>query len=334
MTYSKNKTAILIGYGGMGKRYALSLKNLKFKIIAISDTRQPLEKSKIPFYKNYKELIQLKADLVCIATNTTSRYKILLEFIRKSPIKNIITEKPFSCSIKESLVLEREIKKSKKKIMINSYRPLLQNFIQIKKILKKNNEDAKSIIINSPFAGIGNMGSIFFDLALYFFQEKPLLAYCKIKKSTTPNPRGREFQDPGGYGIITFKKNKRLIFDLSEDTGLPYTICIKRKNFEFMIDEINNKFYQKRRSKLLDSKPLYYYLFSPKLDKLKVFEKYNPIHFTEKTINEIFKKNYRSNIQSGIQVVKMIMACHLSSKSGREIQIEKIGNNKIYIPFA
>ena len=218
--------------------------------------------------------------------------------------------------------------------MINSYRPLLQNFIQIKKILKKNNEDAKSIIINSPFAGIGNMGSIFFDLALYFFQEKPLLAYCKIKKSTIPNPRGQEFQDPGGYGIITFKKNKRLIFDLSEDTGLPYTICIKSKNFEFMIDEINNKFYQKRRSKLLDSKPLYYYLFSPKLDKLKVFEKYNPIHFTEKTINEIFKKNYRSNIQSGIQVIKMIMACHLSSRSGREIQIEKIGNNKIYIPFA
>ena len=95
------------------------------------------------------------------------------------------------------------------------------------------------------------MGSVFFDLSLYLFKEKPVSVYCKIDKNNTINPRGKKFKDPGGYGLVNFKNNKRLFFDLSEDTGLPYTMILKSKNYEFIIDEINNNFFYKKNHRNL-----------------------------------------------------------------------------------
>ena len=48
------------------------------------------------------------------------------------------------------------------------------------------------------------------------------------------------FKDPGGYGIVRYKKIKKFFFDLSENTSLPYEIIIKSQNYECKIDELNN----------------------------------------------------------------------------------------------
>ena len=76
------------------------------------------------------------------------------------------------------------------------------------------------------------------------------------------NPRGKKFKDPGGFGIVNFKDNKD-VFDLSENTGLPYLLNIKSKNNEIKIDEINNNFELISRPNHMQNKPLYFYLFKP-----------------------------------------------------------------------
>ena len=119
------------------------------------------------------------------------------------------------------------------------------------------------------------MGSVFFDLGIFFLGKNIKSLFCKIDNTNTINPRGKRFKDPGGYGLINFSNNKRLIFDTSEDTGLPYIITIKTKNIEFIIDEINNNFYYKKRPKEVMKKPLNYYLYKPELHKLPIFEKYD-----------------------------------------------------------
>ena len=40
----KNKTAVLVGYGGMGKRYYKALKSLKIKVLAICDKKLDFKK--------------------------------------------------------------------------------------------------------------------------------------------------------------------------------------------------------------------------------------------------------------------------------------------------
>ena len=123
----------------------------------------------------------------------------------------------------------------------------------VKNFFKKNKEVPTSIFINSPSAGLGNIGQLF--LILVIFLDKTISIFSKIDKSNTINPRGRQFKDPGGYGIINFARGKKLFFDLSENTGLPYTITIKSKNIEVLIDELNNEFKFKIRPKKLNKKP-------------------------------------------------------------------------------
>ena len=131
----------------------------------------------------------------------------------------------------------------------------------IKKIFKNYNETPNTIFINSPSAGLGNMGSTFFDLGLFFFDTKVKSAIGNIDKTGTVNPRGKKFIDPGGYGIIRFDLNKKLFFNLSENTGLPYEIIVKSENLEIVIDEINNKFVLKKEANKKNeerNRPLYF----------------------------------------------------------------------------
>ena len=110
-----SRTAVLIGYGGMGKRYHQALKLMKIKTIAICEKK--IKKiSKENFAKNvtitndYKKLLKFKADLLCIASNTESRLKILNSFCKEGKIKKIITEKPLSTSYTNCLHINKIVK--------------------------------------------------------------------------------------------------------------------------------------------------------------------------------------------------------------------------------
>ena len=51
---------------------------------------------------------------------------------------------------------------------MNTFRTISPNFKLVKNLFMKKNENISHIFINSPSAGLGNMGSIFFDLGNYF----------------------------------------------------------------------------------------------------------------------------------------------------------------------
>ena len=336
-----DKTAIIIGYGGMGKRYEKALGLMKIKIIAICDKNKK-NLSKIKKKKNfivtndYNKLLNYKSDILCLASNTASRFKILTAFAKKSKIKKIITEKPLTTSYKDCLSLKKILKNKKIRILINTHRSFSPNFIRIKKIFNQKGESPNTIFINSPSAGLGNMGSTFFDLGFFFFNSDAKSVMGEIDKKGTVNPRGKEFKDPGGYGIIKFDKNKKLFFNLSENTGLPYEIIIKSENLEIVIDEINNKFILKERINKMKKKPLYFYLFKPKMKKLKIKHKFDVAKMTCFSIKEILKKKFSYyNFEKAIKVMALIFATHASSKEKRAINLPlKKKFHKIKVNFA
>jgi len=321
------KKAIIIGFGGMGRRHYLALKKLNINVIAICDSKiHNFKKNSLPkriaLFKDYKETLKLSADLLCVVSNTRSRFKIIRDFILKSNIKRIITEKPLSTSLYNCKNVVELAQKFKIRLIINTHRTFSPNFLHIKKIMKKYNENPSSIYINSPSAGLGNMGSTFFDFGKFFFNTKAKSVISWIDKTNTPSPRGKEFKDPGGYGIINYKGNKKLFFDLSENTGLPYIITIKSKNFEFIIDEINNKFQIRKRPKKMMLKPLYYYLYKPDLINVKLKHKFDVASMTVYSIKELFKKKFSyKNLINSYEVMECIFACHLSHKKQKLITL-------------
>ena len=333
------KKAVIFGFGGMGQRYYESLKKSKFDIIGICDKnlkKKKILKENIFFYKNYQKLLKVKSDLACITSNTSSRYKIILDLIKYSPIKRIITEKPLAISLEQAKKIESLCKKKKKKILVNTHRTYSKNFFNIKKFLTKKKENVTHIYINSPCAGIGNMGSTFFDIAQFFLNENPKSIFAKIDNTNTPNPRGKIFKDPGGYGVINYSQNKKVFFDLSENTGLPYKIILKTKNYEIVIDELNNKFYLEERPNKMRKKPLYFYLFKPNKHKMKIFHKFNVVDMTMFTIKEIFKKNLNyQNLKRAVLVNEIISACFVSSQKKQLINFPlKKKYHKIKCNFA
>ena len=336
-----SKTAVLIGYGGMGRRYHQSLKSMKIKTIAICE-KKIKKTAKEKFDKNmiitndYKKLLKLKADLLCIASNTQSRFKILSSFCKRGKIKKIITEKPLSTSYTNCLQIKKTVKSKKIKLIVNTHRSFSPNFLMLKKIFKKYKENPSAIFINSPSAGLGNMGSTFFDLGFFFFNEKPKSVFGSIDKSGTVSPRGRNFKDTGGYGIINFNNNKKLFFDLSENTGLPYIISIKSKNLEIIIDEINNNFILKQRPKIMKKKPLYFYLFKPRITKLKIKHNFNVVKMTCFSIRKIFEDKFSyKNLDNAISVMGCIFGTHASRKEKKIIALPlKRKYHKLKINFA
>ncbi len=315
-----NKKAIIIGYGGMGKRYEVALKKLGIKIQYICD-KKDIKSKQFFFVKDYKELLDKNVDLVCIVTDTETRKKILFDFLKNSKVKNFIIEKPLANSLKETYQIKKYVKKYKKKVLVNTFRSMSENFYKIKKIFKKHNEEIKSIYINSPSAGIGNMGSVFFDLCNYFLGDQVKKIYGILDKTNTPNPRGKKYKDPGCKGFLEYKENKRVFFDLSEDTAMPYRFIIKSRNIEFFVEEINNIYYYHIRDGKMLKKPNYFYLFKPKKIYVKSKEKFSPALQTTHTIRNIFNKNYKSNLGDAISVMEIIFGIKASSLSNKIIKL-------------
>lgn len=323
------KTAIIVGYGGMGKRYHMALKKCNIKVLQIYDPKiKERFIEKIPVFKTIKDFKKLSADLVCVASNTKSRFEILKNLLKKSNIKKIITEKPLTISFEKSLILKKIINKTNKRFLVNTHRSYSKNFLTVKNFFKKKGEKISHIFINSPSAGIGNMGSTFFDLAQFFINRKPESIYANLDKSNTPNPRGKIFKDPGAYGVINYKNNIKVFFDLSENTGLPYKLTFKSKNFELSFDEINNQLLVEERPQKLRKKPLYFYLFKPKKYRLKLVNKFDVVNMTAVSIKKIFLKKFdKSNFQRNLVVSEIISGVFASSIKK---QIIKFPLNKKY----
>ena len=105
------------------------------------------------------------------------------------------------------------------------------------------------------------------------------------------------FKDPGGYGIVRYKKDKKVFFDLSENTSLPYEIIIKSQNYECKIDELNNNVSFRKRPNKLRNKPNYFYLYKQEKFNLKLKHKYDVVLMTSFSIKKLFEKKFKTNIE-------------------------------------
>ena len=334
------KKAAIIGFGGMGKRYYKALKSMGIEVVAICDQNinkiEGIKNKNLIRANNYKKLLNLDFDIVCIASNTKSRFQILKDFVTKSKVKNILIEKPLATSYKKCLEIYKLCNKTKKKkVYVNTFRTLSKNFNNIKKYFKLKKEKITHIFINSPSAGLGNMGSIFFDLSNYFIEDKPLSVNCYLDKTGTVSPRGKQFKDPGGYGIIKYKNNKKVFFDLSENTSLPYKIILKSQNIECVIDELNNKYSIEERPKKLRNKPNYFYLYKPNYKRIKPSHKYDTVLMTKFSIKKLLKSpKFSSNVLQSIRAMELVFACH-ASKNNKLINLPlryKLSNRNVNFP--
>jgi predicted dehydrogenase len=118
-----------------------------------------------------------------------------------------------------------------------------------------------------------------------------------------PNPRGKEFEDPGGYVLLTLENETRAFLDFGDDLGIQHLIEIIGEYGRIIIDETNENITIRSRS-LEDRKKSKHLYSTP-----------NPIVKNEQFKLESLNKLIRKMLNNLVSDSNLIMSAEEAKKS-------------------
>ena len=327
------KILAIVGLGPMGRRHLEAAKTLKnFEIIICDINKDIINQYNFKSYNNWKILIKNeKIDILIISTNANSHYDIA-SYAIKNKIKRILCEKPLTTSILQAEKLKKLIIKNKTLFAINHIRRWSVSYKKIKKLIDEN-RFGKIVQIYFDMGGgqLTSNGGHLFDLARYLTNSEPKKIFAKIDDKKTPHPRGKKFNDPGGYGLLIMKNKSRVLFDMSEDYGTPTIIKILCEYGYILIDEKNKYWRCFARTKKDRKLPL---TKRPNLIQIpfKGHGMINMIESSKLSIKNLISAKTNSmvkcGVDDGIKSIEIPIGANISSKKNSYVKFP-IRNLKI-----
>jgi predicted dehydrogenase len=319
---SRKTRAAIIGFGGMGQRHLSAYKKIGVEVVAVADLYPEKIWDLLPglsenrIYKDYHDLFRNEEiDIVSIVTNGPTHAEISIE-ASEAGIKRIMCEKPMATRLSDADRVIKTCSKNKTRLAVNHIRRWSSNYHRLKQIIKSGIiGDIRHLYFNCGSTGLGNFAIHFFDTARYLIDSEPEWVSGFIDKSGTSNPRGNQYIDPGGYGIVRFRNGTRFYVDTSEDTGVQYTFQIVGTYGRIIIDELNDIWSIRTRSP--ETTPLSLTRYGS--DTVQIpFEsdaKFDIIDLTSKGLAELISDDpINSKGVDGRCSLEMVMAFHASEE--------------------
>lgn len=291
----------IIGFGRMGKIYHEVLNDLNIEIEFIVDLVKPQAEIK-NFFKDFRiALDTISVDGIVVSTTSPSHYEIIKYAIEKK-IKYIACEKSFTTSVKQADELITMLSSSSTRLTVNYSRRFSEKYNSLKKDILVTGilGRPKCVVITSGAGGLSALGTHFFDLCTFILESKVQSVHAIPINKHLPNPRGHEFEDPGGYVLLNFDNETRAFIDLGDDLGVQFMIEIICEFGRILIDELNETLTVRARSKEDREKPRHLYILP------------NPIlinkEFTQETKQLWIKKMIENLISQDSIIVTASMA--------------------------
>lgn len=329
--YFENKQAAVIGLGFMGEKHAQAYLNLGVQRLVGAELSEETKKNilqkypNIILYTDWRELFEKeRLDIVSVVTNGPSHAEIVIAAAEKK-IPIIFCEKPMATNMDDAGRMIEACRKNGSELFINMTRRVFPSYQKLLRLVSEG-------IIGSPVnitvmiggaRGLGCMGSHFFDLMRILFKSEVSGAWGIIDQTGTPNRRGQQFFDPGGYGVFQFKNGSRGFIEMSEDFFLPPTMVIVGTKGRIEIDEHRNDW---RLYHLESGGPLTGKAISP--DTVVSAESFNPgdpidlIAATERALLDIAGEKTMARGEDGLAALEMVLALHISH-----------ARNNAFVPF-
>jgi predicted dehydrogenase len=189
--------------------------------------------------------------------------------------------------------------------------------------------DIQHIYFNCGSTGLGNFAIHFFDTIRYLTDSEPEWVVGFIDKTGTPNPRGKQYADPGGYGIIRLSDGTRCFVDTSEDTGVQYSFQIVGTYGRIIIDELNDSWSIRARSTETRSLPLTRYGSDMVQVPFESDAKFDIIDLTSRGLTELISdKPISSTGADGKKSLEMVVAFHISDEmNNRKVTFPLVGQS-------
>ena len=327
-----SKTAVIIGFGGMGQRHYHACEKAGVEVVAICDWKKGRVMEVLPdfpeanCYEDYKELLKnTEADLVSVVTNGPTHPLVSIA-ASEAGFKNILCEKPVAVKLEDAQKLNEVCKKNGTRIAVNHIRRWNSDYARLKKMIEKEDVfgEIKSFYFSCGSTGLGNFTSHFFDAMRMLTGSEAEWILGFIDKTGTKNPRGEQFKDPAGYGVVQFKNGARAMIDTSEETGVQYSFQIVGGYGRIIIDELNNSWQVRTRKENGRRLPFTRYGTSMEPVPFKT-EKFDIIDLTSKAIFELVSgKPISCTVEDGLRSLEMVVAFHVSDEKD---------NSKVQIPL-
>lgn len=323
----KGARVAIIGVGGMGVRHIRACHRLGVKVVALCDRDEAaLERGRreapgaesFRSASNFISAVAGRVDLISIVTNTPSRAKLMLDLVQMG-VRRVLTEKPFTTNLADAYAVTEAYEKAGIQLTVNTFRHFCPNHVRLRELIRSGKlGEVRHVSIQSASTGLGNMGSVFFDVMNFYIESRPVEVAGAIDKTGTPSVRGAQFRDPGGYGVVRYENGARGFIDTSEDTGVPYTFHIVTTYGRIFIEELFNRWHISVRSDHdKATRSLTYYL-APLIDfPFELTHSYDPIEMTSFAMAAALDDCVEaSNTRRALTAMEMIIAMHVSDAAG------------------
>lgn len=319
---TERKRAAIIGFGGMGQRHYSAYSKIGVDVVAISDIYPDKIRSLVPsldtghIYADYKKLIADEhdnIDILSVVTNGPTHAAVTIEGA-KSGIRNILCEKPMATNLHSADQVLQVCRENGTRLAVNHIRRWSSDYAKLKALLDDGViGDIRHLYFSCGSTGIGNFAIHFFDTARYLTGDEPVWITGYIDKTGTPNPRGCSYVDPGGYGIIQFKKGARFYFDTSEDTGVQYSFQIVGTYGRIIIDELNTSWQIRARPAENRKLPLTRYGADMEIFPFTCSAPFDIVDLTSNAMKNLLSgEPIRSTGSDGKRSLEMVMGAHCS----------------------
>ena len=183
--------------------------------------------------------------------------------------------------------------------------------------------------------GLGCNGSHLIDFGSMLLDDRPRYVVAQMEDLGVPNPRGKQFRDPGGYGIIIMQKGNRIFFEMGESIGVTGPIIVMCEKGRVIMDGGTKTVVAEARRKEDFNAPVT--KLGLPLEKIYTssFE-LDVVECSRSALENLLSgKTIVSDVDKGIESLKAIAAFYFSNKRGTAlIDLDRLTEEEIETRFS
>ena len=237
------KRVAILGMGPMGLRHLQAVRLVEHvQLVALVDARpEALAAAKVDSIPTYSDANRMLADMcpdtIIVATNGPSHCALVLAAVAAGA-QNILCEKPIACSIAEAEEMIRAAHERGCALAVNHSRRHVPAYAWLARRLQSGEwGQLRSILSSWPGVGLGCNATHMIDLWSFLGGETLNTVFGWVDPIRGPNPRGPEYQDPGGMVVATSALGTRYVHEQIEDGAGPRTLTIETTCAQIRVDE-------------------------------------------------------------------------------------------------
>ena len=177
-------------------------------------------------------------DLVAITTNGPSHAPLALAALHAG-VRRILVEKPMGCSVAECDEMVTAARAAGARLAVDQMRRVDPVYQWIRAQIASGAWGALRLVhIQRPGIGLGCLATHSFDLVRFLAGDRAVTAVTAwVDPFLGPNPRGTQYEDPGGLVVLALDGGARATIAQIEDGAGPATIEIHLTGARIRIDE-------------------------------------------------------------------------------------------------